>query len=251
MQSPTNVVGRRVAAFIIDCIISFAINVIAFFALTTQVPGKCPPSGGGYTIGDNCRGFLVGQGGKQAAFYLICFAGALAIFVILPGIKGVSPGKALLGIKLVNAEGRPPGVLRAFLRWILWIVDGFPYFIPYLTGFIVALNSQRNQRVGDMAAGTFVVAKEAAGVPAPVQAAPGQYGPPPGQAGPGQYGPPPGQYGPPPGGVPAYPAAPQPQAATAAPPAPAAPAPDWYPDPHGQARLRYWDGQRWTEHTSA
>ena len=25
---------------------------------------------------------------------------------------------------------------------------------------------------------------------------------------------------------------------------------DWYPDPHGQARLRYWDGQRWTEHTS-
>jgi hypothetical protein len=26
---------------------------------------------------------------------------------------------------------------------------------------------------------------------------------------------------------------------------------DWYPDPHGQARLRYWDGQRWTDHTSA
>jgi hypothetical protein len=25
---------------------------------------------------------------------------------------------------------------------------------------------------------------------------------------------------------------------------------DWYPDPHGQARLRYWDGQRWTDHTS-
>jgi uncharacterized RDD family membrane protein YckC len=244
MQSPTNVVGRRVGAFIIDCLISFAINVIAFFALTTQVPGKCPSTGGGYTIGNNCRGFLVGQGGKQAAFYLICFAGALVIFVILPGIKGVSPGKALLGIKLVNAEGRPPGVLRAFLRWILWIVDAFPYLIPYLTGFIVALNSQRNQRVGDMAAGTFVIAKEAAGVPAPGQVAAGQYGPPPGQA-PGQYGPPPGQYGPPPATAPVPPPQPQQQAA------PAAPAPDWYSDPHGQARLRYWDGQRWTEHTSA
>jgi uncharacterized RDD family membrane protein YckC len=233
MQSPTNVVGRRVAAFIVDCLISFAINVVAFFALTTQVPGKCPSTGGGYTIGDNCRGFLVGQGGKQAAFYLICFIAALVIFVILPGIKGVSPGKALLGIKLVNAEGRPPGVLRAFLRWILWIVDAFPYIIPYLTGFIVALNSERNQRVGDMAAGTFVVAKEAAGVPAPG----------PGQVAAGQYGPPPGGYGPPPSAPPAYsPPPPQPQAATAA---------DWYPDPHGQARLRYWDGQRWTEHTSA
>lgn len=30
---------------------------------------------------------------------------------------------------------------------------------------------------------------------------------------------------------------------------PAAPA-DWYPDPQGEARLRYWDGASWTEHTS-
>lgn len=25
----------------------------------------------------------------------------------------------------------------------------------------------------------------------------------------------------------------------------------WYADPHGQARLRWFDGQQWTEHTSA
>jgi hypothetical protein len=25
---------------------------------------------------------------------------------------------------------------------------------------------------------------------------------------------------------------------------------DWYPDPHGEARLRYWDGRRWSEHTA-
>jgi uncharacterized RDD family membrane protein YckC len=25
----------------------------------------------------------------------------------------------------------------------------------------------------------------------------------------------------------------------------------WHPDPHGQARLRYWDGSQWTAHTSA
>ncbi|GAC1320768.1 MAG: hypothetical protein NVSMB25_13560 [Thermoleophilaceae bacterium] len=25
---------------------------------------------------------------------------------------------------------------------------------------------------------------------------------------------------------------------------------DWYPDPHREARLRYWDGTRWTEHTA-
>jgi DNA uptake protein ComE-like DNA-binding protein len=27
--------------------------------------------------------------------------------------------------------------------------------------------------------------------------------------------------------------------------------PDWYPDPKGEARLRYWDGSNWTEHTDA
>ena len=25
---------------------------------------------------------------------------------------------------------------------------------------------------------------------------------------------------------------------------------DWYPDPQGQKRLRYWDGAAWTEHTA-
>jgi Protein of unknown function (DUF2510) len=29
------------------------------------------------------------------------------------------------------------------------------------------------------------------------------------------------------------------------------PAPDWYTDPTGQARLRYWDGSAWTEHIAA
>ncbi|GJM38202.1 MAG: hypothetical protein DHS20C19_15690 [Acidimicrobiales bacterium] len=27
-------------------------------------------------------------------------------------------------------------------------------------------------------------------------------------------------------------------------------APDWYPDPHGENRLRYWDGQQWTGHVA-
>jgi hypothetical protein len=31
-------------------------------------------------------------------------------------------------------------------------------------------------------------------------------------------------------------------------PAPAAAPPNWYPDPDGVSRLRYWDGTQWTEH---
>ena len=33
-------------------------------------------------------------------------------------------------------------------------------------------------------------------------------------------------------------------------PTPQLPPADWYPDPHGVARLRYWDGQQWTGHTA-
>jgi hypothetical protein len=44
---------------------------------------------------------------------------------------------------------------------------------------------------------------------------------------------------------------PAPPAAEPPPPAPEAlPPADWYADPYGQARLRYWDGQAWTQHTA-
>ena len=39
---------------------------------------------------------------------------------------------------------------------------------------------------------------------------------------------------------------PQPQSQMVA---PQAIAPGWYPDPHGQASSRYWDGLGWTQHT--
>ena len=38
--------------------------------------------------------------------------------------------------------------------------------------------------------------------------------------------------------------------ATAQQQAPAAAPADWYADPTGQARLRYWDGENWTQHTA-
>lgn len=41
----------------------------------------------------------------------------------------------------------------------------------------------------------------------------------------------------------------QPQTPAAEPAAAAAKA-DWYPDPRGEKRLRYWDGSTWTDHTA-
>jgi uncharacterized RDD family membrane protein YckC len=227
MQSPTKVVGQRVLAYLIDFAILAAVTVGAWFALTTQVPGKCPSDGGGFTIGDNCRGFVVGEQGNQTAWYLIVIATWFVLFVILPGLKGTSPGHSVLGLKIVNERGEKPGFWRGLGRgFFLWLID------VSIIGLIVALVTKRNQRVGDLVAGTFVVRKSHEGpVPAPDQVG----------AGPQQFAPTGGWNAAPTTGP-----APQPPQGVAE-----QQKADWYPDPHGQARLRYWDGQRWTEHTSA
>lgn len=81
-----------------------------------------------------------------------------------------------------------------------------------------------------------------------------------GAAGPGA-GPPLGQGQPPYGGQPqqqaytppaggAAPAAAAPAAQSAPAAAGGAAKADWYPDPRGEKRLRYWDGSQWTDHTA-
>jgi uncharacterized RDD family membrane protein YckC len=228
MQKPTQVVGRRAAAFVVDFLILVVISVVGWFVLTKNVgSGGC--IGGGVEINGKCRGFT--DGGNRTIWFAINTIASVGIQWVMQGLTGKTPGKAMMGIRVVNAEGRPPGIGRAALRSILYIVDGFPFYVLPLTGFIVAVTSERNQRVGDMVASTFVVDKNAAGPTA--------------GGGQGQVG---GGLGAPGAGYGAPPSAPP----TAAPP-PGGGDPqkaDWYPDPQGQARLRYWDGQRWTDHTS-
>ncbi|MEA2432473.1 MAG: hypothetical protein QOI19_2946 [Thermoleophilaceae bacterium] len=220
MQKPTQVVGRRVVAYIIDWLILAAIVAISWYALTKNVsPGKC--IGGGIEINGKCRGFTADQSGNRAIWIAIVAIVAIAIFFVMQGLTGKTPGKAVVGIKVIRGDGRPPGIGRAIVREILWIIDGLPGV--NLVGFITALVTQNNQRVGDMVAGTYVVDRNFSGALAAAQ----------------------------PGGAPI--SAPPPSGApvSAAAPDPGGQAADWYPDPQGQARLRYWDGQRWTEHTSA
>jgi uncharacterized RDD family membrane protein YckC len=227
--NPTDVVGRRVAATVIDGLINAAIVWGAFFALTDTIPGVC--LGGGFTLNGDCHGFT--DDGNRTTWFIIAGVVPILMSWVLPALTGYTPGKAIVGIRIIRRDGRPPGFWKVFVRSVMWIVDAFPYFIPYLTGFIVALNDkQEHKRLGDRVAGTLVVDKSAAG--RPFQA------PPPG---PQAFSSPQAfnagqQYQQPPQS--------QPVAAPGG-----GPAPGWYDDPQGEARLRYWDGSTWTSHTSA
>jgi uncharacterized RDD family membrane protein YckC len=225
MQPPPNVAGRRIAAFLIDSITWVVILVGSWFAFTTSKPGSCSDylGNGGIDIGDSCRGFATEHPGNRTAFVIIVFASLLLIWWILPALKGTSPGHAAVGVKIVQEDGSRPGLARGFARaFFLFLLD------IGLVGLIVMLTTERKQRVGDLVSGTFGVPSDWEG---PVPKA--------GAVPTGQFAPTSG-WGAPPTNAPHTPT-PVPAGATRA---------DWYPDPHGQARLRYWDGNRWTDHTS-
>jgi uncharacterized RDD family membrane protein YckC len=160
---PTKVVGRRVAAFILDGIVAFGPGIVVFVMIGehSQTPAGYFGVSMNMTIGGSSMVWLTDvwtlTGAAANIFNVAVLVYLLAYLVVLPGLTGRTAGKLLTGVKLVGRDGRPPGIGRSFLRELLWIVDDFPYLIPGLTGFIVAMSSATNQRVGDMVASTWVI----------------------------------------------------------------------------------------------
>lgn len=89
-----------------------------------------------------------------ASTYLIPLIAPL-YFIVLEGMKGATPGKTALGIKVVTSENENIGYKESFIRNILRPIDAFPAF--WLVGIVSILITEEDQRVGDIAAGTKVV----------------------------------------------------------------------------------------------
>lgn len=89
--------------------------------------------------------------------------------VVVAGVRGASLGMSLLGLRVVRRDtGEPAGVDRQFVRWVLWFVDGFAAFV---VGITATLTTVGQRRVGDLAAGTVVVAERSVGTPPALAAA--------------------------------------------------------------------------------
>ena len=130
-------VGRRAVAVIIDSLLLGAIGWIL------------DPNAG--QSGDGMVGFDL-TGGPALLFFAI----ALGYFVVLEATTGATLGKMALGIRVVQADGSKLGWGGAVIRNLLRIVDGL---FAYLVGAIVIWSTDKNQRVGDLAATTVVVRK--------------------------------------------------------------------------------------------
>ena len=70
--------------------------------------------------------------------------------------RGQTPGKRVLGIRVVREGGLPLGVSHSLIRNLLRFVDGFPQ--PFcVVGAASVLATRKGQRLGDLAAGTIVI----------------------------------------------------------------------------------------------
>jgi uncharacterized RDD family membrane protein YckC len=75
------------------------------------------------------------------------------LFEVLGG--GRTPGKRWTGLRVVRSGGRPITFVRSALRNVLRVIDILPGF--YAVGMTAIFITRRNQRIGDLAAGTHVV----------------------------------------------------------------------------------------------
>jgi len=91
------------------------------------------------------------------SFLFFLFSGYFAFFEWF--WSGQTPGKRLMRLRVIREDGRPITFWEALVRNILRIVDAFPGFvIPlYSLGLICIFLNGRDQRIGDLFAGTVVI----------------------------------------------------------------------------------------------
>jgi uncharacterized RDD family membrane protein YckC len=116
-------------------------------------------------------GVPLGAGGKLGHAFAIALL-AIASFVLFFGYfivfelawNGQSPGKRLLGLRVIRDGGFPVDAGASVIRNLVRIVEASLGF--YVISAFVTLLSSENKRLGDFAAGTIVVRDDAAEIPA-------------------------------------------------------------------------------------
>lgn len=165
--------GSRFAAALVDGLIQSALLALLLGGLAALGALSCEPvlaSLERQTRGepDALAPLLSGR------FFGLCGGGALLIQWLYHGLfegwrSGQTPGKRLLGLRVVQVGGHPVRRGAALLRNLLRPLDFLPIFFGL--GAALALLSPRSQRLGDLCARTLVV-RERAGAGAALEPPP-------------------------------------------------------------------------------
>lgn len=105
-------------------------------------------------------GLLAGLAGGGLAAGIILIVGvflATVVYDVLFEVRaaGRTPGKRVLGLRVVLADGGPVGLRASAVRNLIRLIEGFA--LSYVPAILSILITRDNQRLGDLAAGTIVV----------------------------------------------------------------------------------------------
>jgi uncharacterized RDD family membrane protein YckC len=119
-----------------------------------------------------------GKGGLSSSVLVVALLVLAFVSIFLYPIlfealwHGRTPGKAVLGIRVVTTEGSPISARHAVIRGVVGLID-----LPTGVGIVSMLCTRRQQRLGDLAAGTVVLRERSVTSPGSV---PISFVPPPG-----------------------------------------------------------------------
>lgn len=133
---------QRLPAFIIDKVVQFGAIGVGFLVLGLAFALAGLPG--------------MGFGAAMVVYFLVSwfYGGLFETFW-----NGQTPGKRLLKLRVLSADGQPINGLQAVLRNVLRAVDFLPP-VFYLVGFTSAFWNDRFARLGDLACGTMVIVEE-------------------------------------------------------------------------------------------
>lgn len=139
-------VASRTIAFAID-VLALAATLLVLVLLVLLV------------VGDDSDN----SGGGAALLAVLTSLGTVIVwFTAFETLwRGRTLGKAAMGLRVISADGTTVRFQQAFLRAAVGLVDFFLLPIGFIAVVSVLL-SPRDQRLGDMAAGTFVVRERSA-----------------------------------------------------------------------------------------
>ena len=131
-------VGSRFIAAIVDAVIQWGLIAAAGVLLFST---------DGLGLGENTAAAIF-----ALVFFLLLFGYDVAFEVLA---SGRTPGKRWNGLRVVRVGGQPIGFLASTIRNLLRVVDLLP--AAYLVGITSIFVTRKNQRLGDIVAGTLVV----------------------------------------------------------------------------------------------
>lgn len=133
--------GDRLIALILDTMFIGAIVLVVAAAVLSRWPRIAE----GYSV-------LTIAAASAGGVLLIAFI----YYWLQEGAFGATMGKGIIGVHVTRQDGSKPGLGSSAIRNAFRLLDAVPF---YVIGFLVALFSRGRRRLGDYAAGTFVLEK--------------------------------------------------------------------------------------------